>query len=255
MKVVSRNTSFCGLIALLSWASGNAAPTSDELMTAYPKLESNRTGNPYILCPFLRMLERSGRLDTVQKGDSNYTVDNNDLKAAAEDFGCDSLTACGPVIDLVSSGQRGNTGVWQWLSVLNPFDTPTVDLERLWDAPPVSHECGLTYEGGLGNMGVSEARLNSTMTKFALRMDANATLTLQDVVDVKLETCADEGINWTPAGEVEAHLLFAYLGGVERGYVDYYDVERFLQVDNTVPSTKAALEITVFYIGQVGVGV
>jgi hypothetical protein len=126
--------------------------STDELVAAYPDLESNRTGNPLILCPFLRLLERSGRLDSVRQ--EGYVVDNDDLKDAAEEFGCDGYTACGPVIDLVSSGQEGQSGIWQYFSLVNPFDSPRVDLERLWDAPPVSHECGFTFEKEAGQEGV-----------------------------------------------------------------------------------------------------
>lgn len=222
--------------------------TSEELVQAYPALESNRTGNELILCPFLRLLERSGRLDDgLGAGDS--TIDNDALKTAAEDFGCDTATACGPVIDLVSAGQSDVPSFLSWFSVFNPFDDPEVDLERLWDAPPVSHDCGFTF--GFGEKSVSELQLNSTFTKLASRMDANGRLTWQNISDTKLEICREQGVQISNAGETEARLIYAYLGGVERGYVEYSDVRRFLQVDNQLPLTKAAQEITAFYLLQV----
>lgn len=222
-------------------------PTSEGLREAYPDLESDRGGNPLILCPFLRMLERSGRLDEVINEDE--AVANWRLKRAADDFGCDTLTACGPVIDTVSAGQCITEEFT--LGKLNPFRTPQVDLERLWDAPPISHECGFTFENGAGEFGVSAARLASTLAKLASRADDDGHLQYQDILDTKNEICAEEGVTATAPGLVEAQLIFAYLGGVERGFVEYSDVERFLAVDSQMPLTKADEQITALYLLRV----
>jgi len=223
------------------------AETSEALVASYPDLleGSDRAGNPLILCPFLRMLERSGRLDDVLDSDT-ASVKTSDLKDAAEEFGCDSTTGCGPVIDLVSSGQSDSFFSW-----LNPFETRQVDLERLWDAPPVSHECGFTFEKGLGEEGVSATRLESTLAKLLAKANASNELVYQDILDVKLAICEEEGVEITGAGSVEAQLIFAYLGGIERGFVDYSDVEGFLQVNNVMPAVKAQKEITALYLLQV----
>lgn len=224
------------------------ASTSDELQQAYPTLETEREGNPLILCPYLRMLERSGRLDDF-KEDGENDIKSRELKSAASDFGCDTLTACGPVIDTVSTGQCVAEGFD--LSWLNPFSTPTVDLERLWDAPPISHECGFTFENRAGQNGVSLARLESTLARLSGKADADGHLVYQDILDTKNEICSEEGVTATAPGLVEAQLIYAYLGGVERGYVEYSDVERFLAVDSRLPLTKAAEPVSALYLLRV----
>ena len=226
------------------------APSSEELRDDYPDLESARAGNRLILCPFLRMLERSGRIDEADDNtDEDQSIQTRDLKQAADDFGCDTTTACGPVIDTVCAGQTVTDGFsWAWF---NPFRSKEVDLERLWDAPPISHDCGFTFAKGKGDEGVSDERLASTLAKLAGRADENGQLVYQDILDTKNEICDEENVDITAAGLTEAKLIFAYLGGVERGFVDYDDVEGFLQVDSQMPLTKAEKCITAFYLLQV----
>jgi len=228
------------------------AETSEELLASYPALDSDRPGNPLILCPYLRMLERSGRLDEVLQNEvTGAVVRNRDLKRAAEEFGCASATACGPVIDAVSAGQHYTSNDNSFFSLFNPFRSYEVDLERLWDAPPVSHDCGFTFEQGLGKNGVSTMRLESTLTQLASKASDQNQLVYQDILDVKLGICEEEGVELTGAGRIEAELIFAYLGGIERGFVDYSDVEAFLQVNSTLPAVKAEQDITALYLLQV----
>jgi hypothetical protein len=77
------------------------------------------------------------------------------------------------------------------------------------------------------------------------------TLTYSDIIQVKLDICESENVTITSAGEVEAQLIFAFTGGIERGFVDYTDVEGFLQVDNRLPATRAGEEITLFYLAHI----
>lgn len=230
------------------------ASTSAELEASYPALTNtgDRDGNPKILCPFLRMLERSGRLDDYDQNN----IPANALKTAAEDFGCDNLTACGPVIDVVSLGQcQTGSGFFSSVSCWNLFRSSTVDLERLWDAPPISHGCGFTFDDPtteMNNNEVSTARLTSTLEKLAAAAsNNNGQLVYQDLLDTKEDTCASEAVEPTAAGLVETKLIFAYLGGIERGYIEYTDVERFLQVSSQLPETKAQKEISALYLAQV----
>ena len=254
MKLANTATYLLGLSALLAPTSAffnNDAESSEELVAKYPALEGGeRAGNPLILCPFLRMLERSGRLDEADADtDDAQHIKTRDLKDAADEFGCDTTTACGPVIDTVSAGQQVTEGFsFSWF---NPFRSQEVDLERLWDAPPISHECGFTFENGAGENGVSDDRLTSTLASLASRADANGQLVYQDILDTKNEICDGEGVEISAAGLIEAQLIFAFLGGVERGFVDYADVEGFLQVDSQMPQTKAEEQITAFYLLQV----
>ncbi|CAB9510656.1 expressed unknown protein [Seminavis robusta] len=224
-------------------------PTSVELLAAYPALNTTeREGNPAILCPFLRMLERSGRLDEFKDDTGAPVIPTGDLKQAADDFGCDTTTACGPVIDAVSAGQWFTEAFS--FSKLNPFRPSTVDLERLWDAPPVSHECGFTFENG--ENGVSTDRLESTLGNLLARADLNdGQLVYQDLLDTKNEICASEGVEISSAGLIETQLIFAFMGGVERGYVEYDDVAGFLAINNQVPATKAGQQISALYLLQV----
>ncbi|CAB9510659.1 expressed unknown protein [Seminavis robusta] len=250
MKLSITTATTIALGVALSLSSANAffdAPSSEELLAAYPALETTeREGNPLILCPFLRMLERSGRLDEVEQESGEQIIENRDLKRAANDFGCDTTTACGPVIDTVSAGQCLTEEFS--LSNLNPFKPSVVDLERLWEAPPVSHECGFTFENGLGENGVSATRLESTLAKLLDRADDNDHLVYQDILDTKNEICAEEGVIISAPGLIEAQLIFAYLGGVERGYVEYDDVAGFLAIDSKMPQTKAARPISAPYL-------
>lgn len=223
------------------------ADTSKELRAEYPDLESNRTGNPLILCPFLRLLERSGRLDDAI--DDNDVIKSHQLNKAADDFGCDTTFMCGPVVAVVSTGQKVTEGFS--FASFNPFRASTVDLERLWDAPPISHECAFTFENGKGEEGVSATRLSSSMARFANRADADGHLVYADILSVKTKICDEESVEITSAGRIETRLIFSYLGGNERGYVEYTDVEGFLQVDTQMPQTKAAKPITLPYLLQV----
>lgn len=224
------------------------ASSSEELIASYPDLEadSNRKGNANIVCPFLRLLERSGALDDVAPG---YIVSVEDLLETTYEFGC----PCEFATNAVSAGQThpqqesclltylripGNLlGIGGWK---NP---PQIWLERLWDAGPFSHDCGLTYV----DKRFDQDRYNATMARLASKANAEGQLVLQDLQDVKLETCAEEGVMVTSEGEQEMRNIWGYLGGVDRGYIDYADVEIFLKVDSEMPSTKASKQLSLLY--------
>lgn len=221
---------FTGLITLAA-CTPPVPPTSDELITQFPSVgpSSTRDENPKILCPFQRMLERSGLYDAEL--DSDITVSTTTVADASETFGCNSST-CGAVANQVAVGQ-GHAGA--------------IDLEMLHDAGAISHECGLTFANG--GTEVSEAVRNSTLARLLELADSEGHLVYDDLFTVKQEICAAQGVNRTAAGTLETKLIFAYLGGVENGFITYTDVERFLHAE--MPETKTDQWITSGLLNQV----
>ena len=223
------------LLSTVSWMTigcDGLVPTREEIVAKYPDVEqaSARPENPRVLCPFLRMLERAGLFGDEAASRETSAIPVAQVAQAAREFGCASLT-CGSVAWIVAAGQ-GLSGV---------------DIEKLHDAGPISHDCGLTF--ARGEAEVSEAVREATLDRFAELADESGNLTFDDIRTVKLEICEAQGVKMTPGGEIEMKVMFAYLGGVENGSVALSDVSRFLHA--TMPETKSSSWVDANLVGQV----
>jgi len=209
---------------------GGDTYSAEELTDLYPAIAAGSAvpEEEEILCPFQRMIKRSGLLDdAVEEG--TFEVRNSTLTEAAEIFGCSS-GACGTFVGYASLAQ----GNWN-----------TLDMDRLHEAGFLSHDCGLTFE--LGSITVSDSRRDFTLSRLeSIATDGN--LTLENLMSVKQEVCDIENVEMTLGGETEVKLIYAYLGGSERGYVTFSDVDRFLHA--TMPEYKSSEYIDFSVVSQ-----
>ncbi|RZA23947.1 MAG: hypothetical protein EOP10_11325 [Proteobacteria bacterium] len=194
---------------MFAQTSSTPAPALDRdaLAAKYPGMDegSTKPENKKILCPFHRMLERAGLYDSSKKEQSALTVSIIKIATIAQEFSC-KFTSCGVVATAVSAGQ------------LTTFTSKLahVNLEALHKAPGVSHECGLGF--AKGGSEVSDAHRAATLAKLNLQT-------------VKEGICKEQSVKNTFAGETEVKLIFAFLGGVDRGFIDYSDVELFFHAE------------------------
>jgi hypothetical protein len=233
MKKLIQRASLLAVMAgsVLLTGCGGDAYTAEELLTMYPDISatSTKAEEKEILCPFQRMLKRSGILDdAIEEG--SFEVKNRTLTEAAEVFGCNS-GACGAAVGYASLAQ----GNWSRL-----------DMDRLHEAGFLSHDCGLQFE--LGGVTVSDTRRAATLSRLS-ELAVDGRLDFNDLMTVKNETCAQEGVEITIGGETEVKLIYAYLGGPDRDYIEYSDVEKFLHA--TMPDYKAAGFIDINLMGEV----
>lgn len=238
MKMINRSSilaisSLFG-VALLTACSDSPGPSRDQLVASFPSVEqgSSREANDEILCPFVRMLERSGLFDETAATQGDLDISTSELTAAAEVFGCSSFE-CGTVAATAAVGQPGGRGV---------------DIERLHEAVGLAHDCGLTF--GFGDTAVSDVRRDATLNRLAELADDQGRLVYDDLLQVKLETCAEEGVSITAAGRTETKLIFAYLGGVENGSIQLSDVNHFLHAE--MPSVKTSVMVDARLLGKAG---
>ena len=54
---------------------------------------------------------------------------------------------------------------------------------------------------------------------------------------VKLDICKSQDVKISGPGKLEVELIYAYLGGRDRGFIEYDDVVRFLHAK--MPLTKS----------------
>lgn len=109
-----------------------------------------------------------------------------------------------------------------------------VDIGRLHQATGIAHDCGLTFAKDATQ--VTPERRQATLDRLARLADEQGRLSYDNLLEVKLATCAEEGVSITGAGRTETRLIFAYLGGVDNGCITLYDVESFLHA--SMPSVK-----------------
>lgn len=231
-------TSIAPLITLLmvsfflAGCERTPAPTREEIVAKYPSLESGsvRPENTKILCPFVRMLERSGLLDEELAANSSSTVAVKSIGDSAKELGC-AFLECNTVASIVSNGQSSEG----------------VDLERLHEANGVAHDCGLTF--ALGGTEVSDVVRDATLNRLAELADDSGDLVYDDLLTTKLEICAQQGVELSTAGATETKLIFAYLGGVERGSIPLTDVARFLNAE--MPATKTTSWVNASLLSKV----
>jgi hypothetical protein len=225
------------LLVLSSWSTTSTAANKTELSPSgfelsrealaakYPQIEegSLQPENKKILCPFHRMLERAGIYDADKKEQSALTVSIIKIASFAREFGC-MVAACGAVSTAASAGQltQGTT---------NPG---SVNVESLHTAIGIAHDCGLTF--AKGGTEVSDSVRASTLAALAQRADSEGRLSLSDLETVKLNICAAQGVENTSAGAIEVGLIYTFLGGNKRGFIDYADVERlfFAELPKTI---------------------
>jgi hypothetical protein len=206
---------------ILSTSQAYSADNNREnLLSKFPGLEDQnlKPENPKIICPFHRLLERAGLYDSSKDSPGPLLVSILKITNIAREFGCDVLQ-CGTVATAVSGGQ-----VVTRTSIFN-----NVNLESLHTALGVSHDCGLAFAQG-GNE-VNASHRARTLSALADRQDANGRLQYEDLVAVKESICAEQGVRNTFAGKTEMKLIYSFLGGKKRGFIDYSDVERFLNAE------------------------
>lgn len=220
------------VIALALAACDGSVPTREEIVAKYPAVEqgSAQPENTRILCPFLRMLRRAGLVEEGPAFRARAAVPVPTVAEAAGEFGCATLD-CGAVALLIASRQSGSG----------------LDVERLHDAAPISHECGLTW--GPGETEVNPGVRQSTLDRLAELADDDGNLRYEDLQRVKLEICAAQNVKMTRGGEIEIKAMFAYLGGVDNGTVRLGDVERFLNA--TMPEIKTTSWINAALLSRV----
>ena len=209
-------------MATLAACENGPAPTRDEIVEKYPDVAvgSLRAENPEVLCPFVRMLERSGLFDD----EASLIVPVSDVVNAAHEFGCASLE-CRAVANIAEAAQ-GVGGV---------------DIQNLHQAGSIAHaKCGLTFAAD-GTQVEDEVR-QATLNRLFELADDNGHLVYDDIKTVKLEICAEQDVEMSASGETEIKLIFAYLGGMDQGFILFSDVERLLHAE--MPETKARSWVT-----------
>jgi len=108
-----------------------------------------------------------------------------------------------------------------------------VNFFKLFNAGIVAHECGLTFEKK--GKRTSQVVIDSTVEAVAMLQDEQGRVQFEDLQQVKLDRCEEQGVKITWPGRVEVGLIWSFLGGPVRGFVEVSDVERFL--NGKVPLT------------------
>jgi len=115
-----------------------------------------------------------------------------------------------------------------------------VNLTDLPNGSGYAHEaCGLTFNKG--EKKISDNRRNKTLSRLKPLADKKGRLKEEDLKKVKLETCKEDGVEISFSGTVEIQLIWNYLNGGERGYVDYKEVEKLLNPEIPKKRTKKLL--------------
>ena len=191
-----------------------------DLAATYPSIEEGSTvpENGKVLCPFQRLLDRAGMYDSGAEGQSGTTASIMDVARAARDFGC-SLFSCGAVATAVSVGQTFN----------GTSSAGRVNLESLHTAAGVAHDCGLTFAKG-GTVVDPKVR-QRTLDALGARADRHGHLTYSDLKAVKQNICNEQGVTMSFAGRIEIGLIYTFLGGKKRGFIDLDDVVRLFHAE------------------------
>jgi hypothetical protein len=192
----------------------------EKLVAKYPGLEqgSGRPENKQILCPFHRLLERAGVYDEEIGYGGELLVNIVTMTSKAKEFGC-KILACGPVATAVSAGQVATEST----------SVGKVDIAALHRSLGISHECAFTWAKG-GGM-VSDAQRDTNLARLKALADADGRLTLGDLQNVKNQICDEQDVVHTVPGQTEVFLIWSFLGGTDRGYIDYDDVDRFFHAE------------------------
>lgn len=218
------------LLSLIQTSYGGTVLTSEELIKKYPSIaqDSTRSENKKIMCPYLRLIERSGFFDDYDfSKEPELIVKIRELLKGTKEFGL-GLFSARLVATAVSSGQ----------TVSGSSSFGKVNLEALHTAKGVAHECGITFAKNA--IEIDDFTRVSTLQRLK-ELSENGKLTLDNLMTVKKEICHFQGVSMSLAGKVEMGLIFKYLGGEDRGYILYSDVELFL--NTYMPDYKSKSEI------------
>ena len=240
----------------------NYGPTCSEVSAQYPVvLMAKPEENKKVLCPFLRMIERTGVWkDEIKKNIAQLSANNPYLPVTVKvlieealDFGCGE-SGCKPVAIGVSAGQ-------QLQSPDKIGDESIVDIGKLAQARGTAHDCGYTF--GLGETEVNPLRRAETLAMLKNRAKNHDQLTLNDLIEVKKTWCkrdyeeakktsltrlknkiddANQTLVFSQADTVEFLLIWSFLGGVDRGFIRVVDVEDFLHARLPAFKTKYLLD-------------
>ena len=188
----------------------------DQLLEKYPNLTAD-TDNEKVVCPFLRMLNKAGLLLDEDKPEDMPAelVSIGTITSASKEFGCSTLS-CGGVATAVSAGQK----------IAGTTDIGYVNIEKLHTAKGIAHECGYTF--ALNETEVNPKVRAQTLSMLKDRAKVTGQVSLKDLKDVKKSICESQGKDVTLAGSIEAELIYTFLGGEKRGYVELNDVDSFL---------------------------
>lgn len=207
-----------------------AGPDREALAKKYPSIEegSRRPENKKILCPFQRLLERAGIYDASKKNQSGLYAGILVIGKAAQEFGC-KLVGCSAASTFVSGGQilSGTTHVG------------AVNLEALHKAVGSGHEGGFFYAKG-GTVVSDEVR-KRTLAMIQARADSMGRVSREDLEIVKQQICDEQQVEYSEAMKVEIVGIYSFLGGNDRGFIDYADVERFAHGE--LPKTLGEIEL------------
>lgn len=214
-----------GVIVVVLARSGSA-PTSQQLISQYPSISntSERAENKKILCPFLRIIERAGLLDTYQNV-QNLSVSIFSLVKHAQTFGCGMLE-CGAVAFALSKGQTDTLN--QNLGI--------VTLEKLHLAKGLAHDCGFTFAKG-GEVISDEVR-NNTLARLGRKANSQGQLSYESIMATKNEICAEQNGKITEADLIEVKLIYGFLGGLDRGFIHIDDVRRLFHAEMPLNKTN-----------------
>lgn len=191
--------------------------TREQLAEEYPGITEITGGPPQnkkILCAFHRMLERAGKYPSDDP--SEVIVSKDQILDAIGEYGVSGFRAQGALL-AVAFGQLF-TGAASF---------GEVNLAALHRAPPVSHDCGLAFPLGWGE--VDDDHIEATLSSLNDLADADGNITFDDLMEVKTSICEEQGVRMSNAGEVEVNAIFTFLGGQKNHYIAVSDVERFLK--------------------------
>lgn len=208
------------LASLILAACGADMPTRETIATQYPEVTDNQVPeNLNIMCPFLRMIERTG---LYSPADEPGVLSQASVVSGTTEFGCDSFFCT--TLASTTGNKQGMGG--------------DINIEDLANVPDISHECGLTF--AFGSQQVDDAIREDTLDRLFELTDSEGRLTFADLMSVKLDICAEQNVTITALGKGEVKLIFAFLGGVDRGFVDFSDVNAFLhaQLPETITTRR-----------------
>jgi hypothetical protein len=250
-------------------------PTCAQLVEKFPAANAPESpDDKKVICPFLRLLKRTGLLDKEIENNLSIASDEKSvapvslahLELVTGEIGCEGK-ACVAVAASVAKNQ-------------NSLSPPQVDIGRLFAAPTrasysnqsqdrASHDCGYTFQ--FGDEAVNDETRTATLQRFKEIADKNAgRISIADLVAVKKESCQRDYKIYKAKGllpfnlvdeakqtlipdsrdQMEVALIYAYLGGVDNGYLTYEDLSNFFYAKIAPNKTRFLLDFPLLGIAQ-----